>query len=53
MNSCGWSFPSLAFPANVLTVSAMSCIPAPDASLTMGVIKPPGVATATEMSTEG
>lgn len=50
-NSCGWSLPSRALPANDLTSFEISAIPLRSALNTIGVIKPRSVDTATETST--
>ena len=48
--SWGWSFPSRAFFARALASAEMVARPFAPTSLTIGVIKPVGVATATETS---
>jgi hypothetical protein len=48
--SSGLSFPSRALPAKDLTSEEMLASPLAPASLTIGVIKPVGVATAIQMS---
>ena len=51
-NSSGLSLPSRARVARSRTSDEMTVRPLPAASVTMGVMRPDGVATATEMSTE-
>lgn len=48
--SCGWSLPSRAFFASALVVDEMVARPFAPTSVMMGVMRPVGVATATEMS---
>ncbi len=48
--SWGWSLPSLAFLASALVVDEIVARPLAPTSLTIGVIRPVGVATAIEMS---
>ena len=52
-NSWSWSFPIRALLAKSRTFSPMSCRPRPGTSVTMGVIKPLSVATATDISMDG
>mmetsp|Transcript_16847 Transcript_16847/g.23187 ORF Transcript_16847/g.23187 Transcript_16847/m.23187 type:complete len:288 (+) Transcript_16847:2681-3544(+) len=50
-NSSGFSLPSRARPARSFTACPMDATPRRSAAVTMGVMSPLGVATATEMST--
>lgn len=50
-NSCGFSFPSLAFAANSFTSLLICTNPFPSALNTIGVIKPVSTLTATLTST--
>ena len=52
MNSCGKSFPSLARPAISLTLVEISASPFLSADVTIGVINPLPVSTATDTSQE-
>ena len=50
INSCGCNLPSLALPANSLTVYEISARPFASADVTIGVISPEPVSTATDTS---
>lgn len=50
-NSCGWSFPSRALAAKLLTSFEIDSMPLRSALNTIGVMRPLSVETATETST--